>query len=198
MNENSRLVRATLPQSMPFTAQVASGPALCQRETSMPSGREEAAEAAGAAAGERADGTATSPAVTARADSRRAGRSNARDRGTLWPSAVRPGPLSHPPWSTLCRWLRRRVLGRWLRLVRLVELVAQGDLTGVGAGPADGQLAQRTELLEADGAVPEKLEQREEAGHHHQGRVSLGGERAEGRRPAAAQHLDDQRRLLAH
>ena len=67
-------------------------------------------------------------------------------------------------------------------LVVLVELVVDGDVALVGAGPADCQLAERLGLLEGDRGLPEQLEQGEEARHDDERAVGVGDE-ARGTRP---------------
>ena len=66
------------------------------------------------------------------------------------------------------------------------------------AGPADGELAERGDLVEGDGALAEQLEQRQEPRHRGQGVRRVAAQRPEGHRAAAPQPVDHQRGLLAH
>src|SRR4051794_30222244 len=65
MNTNDRVVPDTFVQSIPTLAHESLGPALCQRDTSTPSGRGEGAAAAGSADSELRSPTATARAASA-------------------------------------------------------------------------------------------------------------------------------------
>src|SRR4029450_2792572 len=78
----------------------------------------------------------------------------------------------------------------------LVELVTQIDAALVTAGPADVQVAERADLLEANRALTIELEQCEEASNNIEGTVTVGGKRPETRASHPAQPLDEHRCLL--
>ena len=86
-----------------------------------------------------------------------------------------------PPRRALRR-LRRPVVG----------------VAGRRAGPAHPQLGQRGGLVEGDQALTVELEQAEEAGDDLERRRAVGDQRAERRRPDAAQPVAHDRGVLAH
>src|SRR4051812_38846018 len=116
-------------------------------------------------------------------------------------SAVASGPCAD--WSLIvcsCSWggvaarllgLLRDVVVRPVVVVLVVELVVDGDIACVGAGPADVELAEGLGLLEGDGGLLEQLEQGEEARDDDEGAVGVSHEAPERHLAAVAQALDD-------
>src|SRR4051794_171167 len=100
--------------------------------------------------------------------------------------------------TRVLRHERRLVVLTGVVLVVLVELVVDGDVALLRAGPADVELAQRLGLLEGDGRLLEELEQGQEASDDDERAVGVGHEAAERDLPAVAQPADDDRSLLAH
>src|SRR5690606_30156191 len=79
-----------------------------------------------------------------------------------------------------------------------VVVVGHGDLPLLGPGPPYGELAERAGLVEGDRALPEELEQGEEAGDDDGEVLGVRRQRPEGRGADPPQPVDQERGLLPH
>src|SRR5205085_6836218 len=91
------------------------------------------------------------------------------------------GPMAAPSSPPVRRATgplgRRRSLGSPIVVIVAVLVEVQPAVGVVGAGPPYGQLAERLHLGEADQALTEQLEQREEPRHHFERVLAVGAQR---------------------